>query len=231
LDSTSALVMLLSALTSASMFGYKVSTLAVIKYSLEVQSMVDEERAALIADLDRALLDPNDPHLSAGQRRQLSVMVSDVFMRHPAPRVSISDPNRPAAPEIDRSSDQPHHQVRSASPSNSAHCSLLALVIGTGGSHHQAKRTLTFCAGARLGGSCGPGRLAFCRPVLTCSRFPGHLMPLKVGISRTLRVVFVAYLQALASHVNLDSRVVVASAVARSSESFIVIALRPTRYI
>ncbi len=110
LDSTSALVMLLSALTSASMFGFKVSTLAVIKYSLEVQSMLDEERAALIADLDRALLDPN---LSAGQRRQVSVMVSDVFMRHPAPRVSISDPKRPAAPEIDRSSDQPHHQVRS----------------------------------------------------------------------------------------------------------------------
>ena len=113
LDSTSALLMLLSALTSASMFAFKVSTLAVIKYSLEVQSMLDEERAALIADLDRALLDPNDPHLSAGQRRQVSVMVSEVLMRHPAPRVSISDPNRPAAPEIDRSSDQPHHQVRS----------------------------------------------------------------------------------------------------------------------
>ena len=112
LDSTSALLMLLSALTSASMFGFKVSTLAMIKYSLEVQSMLDEERAALIADLDRALLDPNDSHLSAGQRRQVSVMVSDVLMRHPAPRVSISDPNRPAAPEIDQSSDQPHHQVR-----------------------------------------------------------------------------------------------------------------------
>jgi hypothetical protein len=112
LDSTSALVMLLSALTSASMFAFKVSTLAVIKYSLEVQSMLDEERAALIADLDRALLDPNDPHLSAGQRRKVSVMVSDVLMRHPAPRVSISHPNRPATPEIDRSSDQPHHQVR-----------------------------------------------------------------------------------------------------------------------
>ena len=122
------------------MFGYKVSTLAVIKYSLEVQSMVDEERAALIADLDRALLDPN---LSAGQRRQVSVMVSDVFMRHPAPRVSISDPNRQAGPELDNSSDQTHHQV--------------ALVIGSRLSHHQAKRSSTFSAGARLGGSWGAG--------------------------------------------------------------------------
>ena len=113
LDSTSALLMLLSALTSASMFGFKVSTLAMIKYSLEVQSMLDEERASLIADLDRALLDPHDSHLSPGQRRKVSVMVSDVFMRHPAPGVSILDPNRPATPEIDQSSDQSHHQVRS----------------------------------------------------------------------------------------------------------------------
>ena len=135
--------MLLSALTSASMFGFKVSTLAVIKYSLEVQSMLDEERASLIADLDRALLDPNDPHLSAGQRRRVSVMVSEVLMRHPAPRVSISDPNRQAGPELDNSSDQTHHQV--------------ALVIGSRLSHHQAKRSSTFSAGARLGGSWGAG--------------------------------------------------------------------------
>ena len=207
------------------MFGFKVSTLAVIKYSVEVQAMLDEQRASLIADLDRALLDPNDPHLSAGQRRKVSVMVSKVLMRHPAPRVSISHPHRPAAPEIDQSSDQPHHQVRQVRVLVH-NCSVLALVIGARRSHHQAKRPLAFCTGARLGGSCGAGRLAFCRPVLTC--FLGRLMPLKVGISRTLRVVFVAYLQALASH---DSRVVVASAVARSSESFIVSALRPTRYI
>ncbi len=106
---------------------------------------------------------------------------------------------------------------------------MLALVIGARRSHHQAKRILTFCAGARLGGSCGPGRLAFCRPVLTCSRFLGHLMPLKAGISRTLRVVFVALilygcdlssrlkLRVLAGTYSFGSRVVEAN-----SESFCV---------
>ncbi len=97
----SALLMVLSALTSAAMFGFKISTLETIKYSMEMQSKLDEERAALVAEFDTAILSP------ISRKR-----VSEILHHHPNPDVSILSHHDPRRRHYVEAS--PPRQVRSA---------------------------------------------------------------------------------------------------------------------
>jgi hypothetical protein len=120
--------MVLSALTSAAMFGFKISTLEMIKYSMEMQSKLDEERSALVAELDTAILSPS-----------IRKKVSEILQHHPNPDVSMfshHDPQRPHYME-----ESPPRQVRStpAPP----HVSSLP-VVATLDVHDALMRSLRF---------------------------------------------------------------------------------------
>ena len=55
LDTRSILVLLLSALTSAAMFAFKISTLEVIKISLDMDTVLEEQHAQLVSELRSTL--------------------------------------------------------------------------------------------------------------------------------------------------------------------------------
>ena len=71
-------------MTSASMFGFKLSTLELIKYSMDLQSTLDQERAALVSELEMVSLSDDD-------RRRVSVVLN----HHPIPDLWMG--NKPPA--------------------------------------------------------------------------------------------------------------------------------------
>jgi hypothetical protein len=82
-------LLLLSALTSAAMFAFKISTLEVIKHSLDMDVFLTQQQSELTAEL-QALLSPQE------FRR-----VSRVLRQHdPRQRLSLLGGVRQVAPEI-----------------------------------------------------------------------------------------------------------------------------------
>jgi hypothetical protein len=110
LDARSIIVLLLSSLTSAAMFAFKVSALEVIKLSLDMDLVLEEQHAELISEL-QAALGPSDFR-----------KVSQVLQEHAPRKISVHSHLRgPASVVPDGSSDGSPNQVRPRRAHASSH--------------------------------------------------------------------------------------------------------------